>query len=89
MPPIISAAYRRPTQLIHWRDAVAMLESKLPVTIKCWKLSTGDIITYRDVICIGSHWRGGIHRLKMPESNLLRTVRDITIFEINGYEIYR
>ncbi len=89
MPPIISGTYRRPTQLIHWRDAVAMLESQLPVTVKCWKLSTGDIITYRDVICIGSHWRGGIHRLKLPESNLTRTVRDITIFEINGYEIYR
>lgn len=81
--------YIRPKKLLHFRDAMAMLETGLPVTLKVWKLSTGDILTYRDVICIGSHWRGGIHRVKLPDSNLIRAVRDITIFEINGYEIYR
>ncbi len=81
--------YIRPKKLLHFRDAMAMLETGLPVTLKVWKLSTGDILTYRDAICIGSHWRGGIHRVKLPDSNLIRAVRDITIFEINGYEIYR
>ena len=65
------------------------MESGEPVTLKVWKLSTGDIIVYRDVVCIGSHWRAGTHRIRLPESNLVREFRDITLFEINGYEIIR
>lgn len=80
---------RRPAKCLHWRDAIALLESGQPVTLKVWKLSTGDIIVYRDVVCISAHWRRGIHRIKLPESHLLREFRDITLFEINGYEIIR
>ena len=79
----------RPTRSIHWRDAIAMLETGHPVDIKVWKLSTGDIIEYRRVRCIGSHWRGGTHRIQLPRSGELRDFRDITLFEINGYEVYR
>lgn len=79
----------RPTQCLHWRDAIALLESRRPVTLRVWKISTGDIVTYRDVTCCGSHWRGGTNRIKLPDSNLIREFRDITLFEINGYEVIR
>lgn len=79
----------RPYKCLHWRDAITLLESGQPVTIKVWKLSTGDIITYRNAVCIGSHWRRGIHRIKLPQSYLIREFRDITLFEINGYEVIR
>ena len=79
----------RPSKCLHWRDAITLLESGQLVTIKVWKLSTGDIITYRDAFCIGSHWRRGIHRIKLPQSHLIREFRDITLFEINGYEVIR
>lgn len=79
----------RPSKCIHWKDAIALIESKQPVTIKVWKLSTGDIITYPNAVCIGSHWRGGTHRIRLQGSNLIREFRDISLFEINGYEIIR
>lgn len=79
----------RPTKCIHWKDAIALLESRQPVDLKVWKISTGDIIEYRGAVCIGSHWRGGTHLVRLPESHLQRRLRDITLFEINGYEIIR
>jgi hypothetical protein len=74
---------------IHIKDAIALLESGKRVNLRVWKLSTGDIIDYRDVVCIGSHWRGGTLRIMLPYSGLVREFRDITLFEINGMEIYR
>ena len=79
----------RPQKMIHWRDAIALLESGMPVTLKVWQLSTGDILVYPNAVCVGSHWRGATHTVKLPESNLLREFRDITLFEINGYEVIR
>lgn len=79
----------RPRRCIHWRDAFALLESGQPVDLKVWKLSTGDIIPYKGVVCTGSHWRKGIHRIFIPSSKLPREFRDITLFEINGYEVIR
>lgn len=79
----------RPARCITWRDAIAWLETGEPCTLKLWKLSTGDILVYRDAVCIGSHWRGGTHRVRLPHSHLIREFRDIALFEINGYEIIR
>ena len=79
----------RPSKCIHWKDAIALLESGQPCTLKVWKLSTGDIIEYKNVVCVGKHWRGGTHLIVIPSSSLRRRFRDITLFEINGYEIIR
>lgn len=76
------------TMVIHKNDAIRLLESRQPVDLKVWKLSTGDIVEYKQVTCVGSHWRGGTHRVLCPKSNLLREFRDITLFEINGMKIY-
>lgn len=73
---------------IHLNDAIRLLETGEPCNLKVWKLSTGDILNYRGVRCIGSHWRGGTHRIRIPASSLIREFRDITLFEINNMKIY-
>lgn len=79
----------RSTKAIHWRDAITLLESGQAVDLRVWKLSTGDILVYRGVKCVGGHWRKGTHRVQLPASRLIREFRDITLFEINGMTIYR
>ena len=80
---------KRPTRCIKRRDAFQLLESGQPCNLKLWKLSTGDILEYRGAVCVGSHWRGGVHRVMLTASREIRAFRDITLFEINGYEIIR
>lgn len=75
-------------KVIHMKDALRLLETGQPCTLRLWKMSTGDILTYRDARCISAYWRGGTHKVKLPVSNLIREFRDITLFEINGMEIY-
>lgn len=78
-----------PKGKIHWKDAITLLESRQPCTLRVWKLSTGDIIVYEDAVCTGVGWRQGTHKIKAAGSGLTREFRDITLFEINGLEIYR
>ena len=66
---------------------IAKIRAQL-VNLRCWELKSGDIIDYRGWLVIGSHWRGGTHRLKNPVNGQIRMVRDITIFEFMGHEIY-
>lgn len=73
---------------IHINDARKILDSGQPCNLRVWKLSTGDIIVYKDVRCIGSHFRGGIHRIVLPNSMLVREFRDVTLFEINGMKVF-
>lgn len=80
---------KRPAKVMHYKDAMLLLESGQPCDLKLWKMSTGDILEYRGAVCIGTHWRGGTHRVRLPQSQVIREFRDITLFEINGYEIYR
>lgn len=75
-------------KVIHLKDAIRLLESGQPCNIRVWKLSTGDIIDYKGVRCVGFHWRGGTHRIWVPTSALIREFRDITMFEINGMTVY-
>lgn len=75
-------------KVIHKNDAIRLLESGQPCNLRVWKLSTGDIIEYKNVRCVGSYWRGGVHRILLPNSMLIREFRDITMFEINGMTVY-
>lgn len=75
--------------VIQFSDAIALLESGKRVSIKVWKMSTGEIIPYNDCICIGGHRRAGTHRIECAGSSLIREFRDVMMFEINGLEIYR
>lgn len=58
------------------------------VNLRCWKLSTGDILEYKGWYVKGGHWRGGTHRLINPENRQIREVRDFSIFEFMGREVY-
>lgn len=75
--------------VIHIKDAITLLEAGYPCDLRLWKLSTGDILHYRGAVCIGGHWRRGTHRVRLPESGLIREFRDVTLFEINNMTIYR
>lgn len=75
-------------KVIHRKDAIRLLESGQPCSLRVWKLSTGDIIDYKGVKCVGGHWRGGTHLIMLPNSGLLREFRDITLFSINSMEVY-
>lgn len=75
-------------KVIHKNDAIRLLESGEPCNIQVWKLSTGDILNYKGARCVGSHWRGGTHKVLLPNSRLIREFRDITMFSINGMEVY-
>lgn len=79
----------RPSKSLHAKDAFTLLESGTPCTVRAWKLSNGEIVTYEGVVCISHNYRAGTHRVRFPQSNLVRTMRDITMFEINGFEVYR
>lgn len=75
-------------KVIHIKDALRLLETHRPCNLKVWKMSTGDILEYKGATCVGSYWRGGRHRVQLPNSGLIREFRDITLFEINGMEIF-
>ena len=73
---------------IHRNDAILLLEDKQPHNLKVWKLSTGDIIEYKEATCIGDFKRKGTHRIMVPLSGVIREFRDITLFEIDGLKVY-
>ncbi len=58
------------------------------VSLRFWKLSTGDIVELRGWIVKNGHWRGGTHTFLNPANGEMRKVRDITIFEYMNHEIY-
>ncbi len=53
---------------IHRNDAILLLEDKQPHNLKVWKLSTGDIIEYKEATCIGGFKHKGTHRIMVPHS---------------------
>lgn len=73
---------------IHQRDALRLLEDGKPHRIKVWKMSTGDILTYQDVLFVSAHRRGGTHKVKFPHSKEIREFRDVCMFEIDNLKIY-
>lgn len=76
------------TKAIHKNDAIRLLEDKQPHDLKVWKLSTGDIIHYKKAVCVGGFKRKGTHRIMIPQSGVIREFRDITLFEIDGLNVY-
>ena len=72
------------TKAIHKNDAILLLEDKQPHNLKVWKLSTGDIIEYKEATCIGGFNRKGTHRILLPLSGVIREFRDFTLFEIEN-----
>ena len=77
-----------PNNAIPLKDALRLLEDHRPHTLRLWKISTGDVLVYKDAVCKGGWKRHGTHTVQLPQSTLFRTFRDVTLFNIDGMEIY-
>lgn len=75
-------------EAIHIKDAVAMLKDGQPHRLRVWKLATGDILTYKDAVYMGSNERGGTITVRLLRSRETRTMRRICLFEIDNLKIY-
>ncbi len=58
------------------------------VKLKAWKLSNGEEIELDGWWVMSSHWRGGTHMFKNPANGQIREIRDVTIHEFMGREVY-
>lgn len=65
----------------------ARIDNEL-IQLKAWKLSNGEIIELNGWWVLSSHWRGGTHTFKNPANGEMRTLRDVTIHEFMGREVY-
>lgn len=73
---------------IYIKDAVALLKDRKPHTLRVWKMSTGDIITYTEAVYMSSNERGGTITVRVPRSREVRCFRRICLFEIDNLKIY-
>lgn len=70
------------------KDAVELLKDRQPHRLRVWKLATGDILTYKDAVYVGSNERGGTVTVRLLRSRQVRTFRKICFFEIDNLNIY-
>lgn len=73
---------------LHQKEALRLLRDGKPHTIRVWKLSSGEILEYKDCVCISNRSRLGTHRIKLQASQEVRDFRDITLHYIDGHSIY-
>ncbi|MFZ4582096.1 MAG: hypothetical protein ACOYM7_05545 [Paludibacter sp.] len=74
--------------MIHTSILRKILKDDKPFNCRCWKNSTGEILTYNNVVCTSSNFERNTANLLFVESREVRKVRIISIFEINDEEIY-
>ncbi len=74
--------------MIHINTARKIMESGQPFSCLAWKMSTGAVMNYSNVVCTSSNFERNTVNLKFINSGEVRTVRVITIFEINNEQIY-
>ena len=76
---------------IHINEVLKLLDKaaaeKSQVNLKAWK-DNGEVVEYNGWYVHGSHWRGGLHRLRNPQNGQIRNVCDVFIFEFNGQPVY-
>lgn len=73
---------------LHQKEALKLLEDGLPHTIRVWKISSGEILEYKNCVNISHRTRKGTHRVRLADSNEFRDFRDITLHKIDGHNIY-
>lgn len=72
---------------VHINTAREMLRSGDELDLKFWK-SDGSIVYANNVICTSSHFKGNTANIKFLTSGQFRKIRVISIFEINGMEVF-
>jgi hypothetical protein len=65
-----------------------MLKSGAAVSLKFRRPEDAEVISARNVICTGRFCPNGTVNLKFPNSGQFRRVRQITVFEVNGMEVF-
>lgn len=72
---------------LHHADGVALLRDRKPHTLRLWKISTGDVLVYKDVRLLGEWHRGGTLRVIFPNGQI-RELRTVTLFCIDDIYLY-
>jgi len=73
--------------MIHISVVRKILREGKPFNCRVWKGTTGEILTYNNVVCTSSNFKRNTANLIFVESREVRTVRVISIFEVNDEEI--
>ena len=74
-------------QSIHISTLRKILSSPEPVDIRLWTRS-GEIQHWHRCISLKYDFYKGTRRMKLLDSNQIRQLRDVCIFEVNGVEVY-
>ena len=72
---------------IHTTTIKRMLQSPDPVDIKLWTRS-GEIQCWLRCISLRYDFYKGTRRMNLLDSNEIRQLRDVCVFEINGLEVF-
>jgi len=60
----------------------------IPVSVKFYD-KHGDLITIEECVCTSASFKNKTVNVKITPSDEFRTIRTITIIELNGQEVYR
>ena len=79
--------FRLMPHAIHITTLKRMLQSPEPVDLKLWTRS-GEIQCWHRCISLRYDFYKGMRRMNLLESNEIRQLRDVCVFEINGLEVF-
>ena len=72
---------------IHISTLRKLLQSPEPLDLTLWTRS-GEIQHWRRCISLRYDFYKGTRRMKLLDSNEIRQLRDVCIFEVNGMEVF-
>ncbi len=74
-------------QSIHISTLRKLLQSPEPLDLTLWNRS-GEIQHWHRSISLRYDFYKGTRRMKLLDSNEIRQLRDVCIFEVNGVEVF-
>jgi hypothetical protein len=73
--------------MLHLAQARSIIESGQPFSCSFWKRN-GEIVHAPNVVCTSSYFNGNTFNLKFIDSEEIRKVKALLIFNVSGEEIY-
>jgi len=73
--------------MISIAQARNIIESKEPVDITFWK-KNGEIVHAKNVVCTSSNFGNNTFNIKFIDSEEVRKIKALLIFNINGEEVF-
>ena len=73
--------------MLHLAQARKIIESGETIEISFWK-KNGEIVHSEKVVCTSSYFHGNTFNLKFIESEEIRKIKALLIFNVNGEEVY-